>query len=783
MKISLNWVLKYIDNASLETIDLEYLIEKFNSITAEIEGTEKIEWNLNNFFAAQVIEKNDSQITAKIFETNSQVILKTRSDAQIQDIFLVYKKDNNFFWAGLDQFEQERATLIPALDIEPKLLDGSWKKFIPKKDVILEVDNKSITHRPDMWSHYGFAREIAYILGKKLISQECLLSDQKVEQITDEKKADNLEVSFQNQANQACKSFCLISFSDSKNSASNFLMAFDLIKVGAKPINALVDLSNFLMLDWGQPNHAYDADKISKNQLIARMAQEKEKIILLDGEEKELTNQDLVIADDEKVLGLAGIMGSLESGIDLKTKNIIFESANFDATTIRKASARHKVRTESSSRFEKTLSIQTSVLACQRFLKLAEEFKINVGNSSKIMWFGKTCQKVVINITHEELEKKIGIDLDKQNFVKDNLEPLGFKIEKKNINFKNESYDITVPHFRSSKDVLIPEDIVEEVARCYGFDKIEEKIPALRKSESSIEALLSLRALKKHLSFGMGMIEQWNYPMFDEDTLKQINFKPVGTVNILNPVSQNAYRMATTLIPGLLKNVKDNLFGFDQLKFFESARVWEKLNQAKVEEKKVVSGLIYSKQGKFNFYDGKEIVDSIYNLTKCSNFQWGKINQCFSWMNKSQTAEIKLSGQKIGFAGMINEETINNLGLLKNSSIFVFEIDQEKIIKNNWKERILNPINKFQNSYFDLSILVSKKLEFEKIKTEILKSDSLINKVELIDKFEKNKNDSNWSLALRVWLENKENNLSKTEIDFATKKIISLAENLGAQVR
>lgn len=787
MKLSLSWIFDYID-APCNLDDADHIIALFNAKVAEIDSSFRISFDLSHFFAGSIVHI-DNSIEILLPELSKKVTLPKRTDLsseQIDQFFIIKKEGETFRWATLPDFGCDKEGLLPAFDIPVNIVaTGEWRKFIESNDVILEVDNKSITHRPDMWGHRGFAREIAAFLKVPLKNKDLFLKKQvlcEFEQKT--KQTHTNPFSIENHAPDACHRFAGMYFSHIDNQPSNLFMASRLLKVGTKPISMLVDLSNYLMLDWSQPTHFYDADRIINKQIIIRMARHQEALTLLDNAKLELTEHDLIIADAEKPLCLAGVRGGLYDSVTPKTKALFLEAATFDAGTVRRSALRHKTRTDASARFEKTLDTNMPIEAIERFCKLCEIYNVKATPSDEIVSVGKGASPEVIEVTHTFLEARIGMPLTEHDVV-DALTRLEFGVLK-SINRNHEvTYLITIPTFRSSKDIKIKEDILEEVLRCWGFEKVKPVLAQLTRLPYSLESIFRLRKIKRFLSHGCGMIEQQNYAMLDERFLQQINMPQNSALTIVNPVSENYARMAPSLIPSLLKNIKDNHVNRNDLSFFECGRIWLNLNESLAEQKSV-AGIFFKKHGTIDFYEIKQklitLLDTInLNIEHVRFVKTAKTDT--PWFGQYQTAEIFYENQPIGFAGKMDSMCIKKLDIDAPCDAFVFELNLDALLTMPAIKRQYKSISKFQESYIDISILAPYVLTTQDISASLLKVHELVKKVSIIDFFEKKEWTDVRSLTYRLWINHETRNLEKQDIDAVLEAAITQAKNLGVTVR
>lgn len=789
MKLSLAWIFDHI-NADWKKQDVQLIFKKFNAVTAEIEKIHYINFDLSNFFMATFIEQAGDMLVLEIPEINKKVSLPQR--AQAQDLlalkpglcFMLKHVENDFSWATATDFDLEKGGPLPAFDVAQEDLLGNWREQFESSDALIEVDNKSITHRPDMWGHRGFAREIAAFLDLPFKSEAEFIKPLSISMFEQKSQATQTKPFIvQNDAPELCSKFTGLYFSSVEHKPSNLLFASRLLKVGLKPHSGLVDATNYLMQDWSQPVHAYDAQKIGGQKIVIRKAINEEKLELLDGTTITLTDQDLVIADEEKPMCLAGVKGGLNSGVGPATTQIFFESANFQATSVRKTAQRHKLRTDSSARYEKTLDPEQALQGAGRFAKLLEQCAINAVHAQEIIVLGKQTPDEVIEVEHKFLQERSGIVLQ-ENDVINPLTRLGFKVLATTNKHNEKIYTVHVPSFRASKDVKIKEDILEEVVRSYGFERIPHSLPHFAQEPFDVTSMMRLRSIKRFFAYAAGMTEQQNYAFHDEAFIAQLGLTPAQSATVINPVSENHCRMIDSLIPGLLKNVKENHVGQDRLAFFECGRQWRRAEKELI-ERKSLAGIIFDKRANVDFYESKQYILHLFKLIGMPTeaLIWKKMTSGASWYNKQQTAEVFYNNYLLGYVGKADAVLVAQLDIIQGADAFIFELDLDYLLSFIAPITRMQKISKFQETSFDISILAPLTLTVAHLQQAFAQVDPLVYKVELIDFFEKDEWIDQRSLTFRFFMQHQERTLEKEDIDAAWKAAIAIAQHNGAILR
>ncbi len=799
MKLSLAWIFDHID-ADWKKQDIKNLVALFNQTTAEIEDFYTLSFDMSHFFMGMQKQVSSQGIVIDVPELGEEINMPARNTAEDMippsvktPCFMIKKEGNGFRWATLADFGVEKGGFVPALDVAACDMNGKWRSLFEAEDIIIEVDNKSITHRPDMWGHRGFAREIAAFLRLPLRNAKSFLKEIPVQTFEHESQPTaSTPFIIKNQAPKACSRFVGCYVSSIENKPTPLLTASRLLKVGSRPINALVDLTNYVMYDWGLSLHAYDATVIDQKQIVVRMAKEGEKIHLLDDTKRELTDRDLVIADAKKPMGIAGVMGGFADSLHSSTTSIFIESATFDAGTVRRTAQRYKIRTEASARFEKTLDPNQTIEAMQRFLKLVTDIGLHAKIADEMISVGHDTKPHVIEVSHEFLERRLGMPIPEDQII-NNLSRLEFAVLKSFDAHKKVFYLVTVPSFRASKDIRIKEDIVEEVVRCFGFDKIEPKLPHIMRTPFDFSPVSRMQKIKDNLARAADMTEQQNYAMFDENFITNLGLIPDVSVQLLNPVSENYRRMITSLVPGLLKNIKENHVQQDSMSFFECGRIWKKQAEKPVENKSV-AGIVFKKRATVNFYDWKFIINNLFATLgfNISKITWTKAEGGIDpWYQTNQTAVVRYDNKVVGVAGNADSGILNKLDTNVPCDAFVFELDGDFLMTAPLPLPHYHGISKFQETYVDISLFVPLKLEAATLEKTIIQTSPLIKNVYLVDFFEKEGvqqliegvNQDVRALTFRIWLGRDEKTLEKAEIDEVWQRVSAAVSSYGVKVR
>lgn len=786
MKLSLAWLCDHLVfdskisvKVTLDQINVSELINRLSQTTAEIESVREVNFSLDHFVLARVTNFKNNMIQLKDTDGDRFFELDFRIDLLLNDFVLLSECNDTFRYARLEDLGGTRSDMLPALFL-PATEVQAWKSYIETKDYILEIDNKSINHRPDLWGHRGFAREVATIISAALLPEmgdedaegEGILQSMPIERFQS-KSPVNAEHPFEVEIQDfhGCKRLAVLSLPTIENVGSHPMLASRLARIDSRPIRSFIDLTNYVMFDMGQPLHAFDADKIFIQKLVAQRACKKEKMQLLDGTAIELAADDIIISDGKTPLALAGIMGGAETAVTLATKSILLEAANFDAHSIRVTSQRVKKRTDASARFEKSLDPNQNVPALQRAVKILRNLNIPF-QARSIISIGDFAEPIALKISHREIEQKLGFSMTSE-FVIATLTKLGFGVGE-----IDGEYRILVPTYRSTKDIKIKEDIVEEIGRFLLYYEKQYRLPYRQTVPFDTSAVYRTRLMKETLANALAMHEVYNYNLYDNEFLKKLSYTPLNSVQLKNPVSEHWQLLVTSLIPHLLKNVMENQNKYEQCRFFELANCW-KLNKDKIEEKKMLAGIFWV-SGNIDFYEMKALMQKFFHALKL-DVSWQKCLPEDPWWLSQKTAQLLHKDRRIGLAGVANNDFFAEE---ISGNAFIFEIDGDFLISSDdIKTALYKPVSRFQPVQLDVSLLVPIEVAVSTIEEKIVHSDSRITATYLIDMYEKKEWQGVRSLTLRFILQDNERTLTSEDIDIVLKKVHQNLTALGGQIR
>jgi len=574
------------------------------------------------------------------------------------------------------------------------------KDILDLDDTIIEIDNKSLTNRPDLWGHYGIAREIAAITGRTL-------KPMPVRDLTKYNSLPGIPVEIKD---NKCHRYACMSFDSVTRETSPYRMQIRLYYCGMRAISFLVDLTNYIMLDVGQPMHAFDRAGIEK--IVVRESRG-EKFVTLDNNNRDVEKGDLFICNNDTPIALAGVMGGLDSEVTDKTTSIVLESANFDAATIRKTAAKLNMRTEASARYEKTLDSEFVPLALKRFVYLLTKFDEGAVVSSKMTDVIKVPQEnVIIRIKKSYIDKYIGQELPLDRIL-EILTSLKFEV-----NVMGEELIIDVPSFRASKDISIKADIVEEISRVYGFDNIMPKPTDVELKVLDVNSDRDTEhKVKEILAYEAGLSEVHSYIWYDNKFNKEVGIGELNGVKLLSPSAPELSNIREYMAPTQLKFAEENRKNFDEFGLFEIGSVAK--FEKDVEEHKQLGVLLASKKTSENdlFYKLKGIINKVFNVAKNIELEYVENDLVLSWIHPVKSARIKYNGEELGYLSVVHPKIKANID--KKLNIVVAEINMFKVYEIKAQiHKFIEP-SKYPEINYDLSLLVDNDVKYATMMADI----------------------------------------------------------------
>ena len=627
---------------------------------------------------------------------------------------------------------------------------------IPFPDSVIDIDNKSITHRPDLWGHHGMAREVAAITGKTLRDPVWLGSLPPLGGSAVTVASDDFNL---------CPRFSALVFENVTVQPSPLWLQARLTAVGLNPINNIVDLTNFLMAELAQPTHAYDREKLSGDTLTARPAREGEKIVALNDEEYTLTPANLVIADASGPVGIAGVIGGRDSAISSTTTTIVLEAANFNASSVRKTSSGLKLRTDASMRFEKAQDPHNTVRALARAVDLISILSPGV----RLVGGLADCstrlhEPAPVPLDLEWLSRKLGRALEAAE-VRRILESLQFKV--------SDDFTVTIPSWRATKDVAMPEDLVEEVGRMIGYDSIEPQPPLVPCAPSfDPPAREFLRGVKR-LMTARGFTEVSNYSFISEEEARRFGLEVAKHVRVLNPIAAGQELLRTSLLPGIHRNIIENAKHFDQFRIFETGHEIHAAS-GKPEERPHLMAAIFAKDdGVAGLLELKRTAES---LAPAVHVQTATAQ---AWEHSARCVSLWSEGREFGRLSELHP------ALMENGRAAVLDIDLDVLQELSAAKASYKPVRKFPTSAFDLSIIAGARELAATLELEIRRfAGELAESVEYVREYQGERvPEGKKSVSFRIVAGAPDHTLHPDEITKLRNRIIAGLNSLGYELR
>lgn len=734
MLISCNKLKEHIKNS--DKIDWLHIWDTFTIRTAEVENVKEVGNTFDNVVIAEIkecIEHPDSDhmhvlkvdcgekelVQVVCGAPNVRVGLKTalvKVGGHIDGMEITARPlrgvvSNGMCCSGKElSFSDNHDGILEFPSDAPVGMD--IKKYLPIEDIIVEIDNKSLTNRPDLWGHYGIAREIAAITGNELLPLPI-----------EEVKKDKQDLDIVIKDPELCLRYCGLKIENITNNKTPFPMQIFLYYVGMRSISLLVDLTNYLMLELGQPMHAFDARVVKSIEV--GLAHDGDTYTTLDNVERKLTKDMLMIKNGDKYFGIAGVMGGLDSEILPDTTSVFLESATFNAGSIRKTAVALGLRTEASARYEKSLDPNMTDLALKRLLYLLhqenKDLKI-VSNLTDI--YPKHYEEGHISLKKKTLETYMGRVLEDKK-VKEILESLEFKVE-----ITKDTYEVTVPTFRHTKDVFIEQDLIEEIARMYGFENFEAKPLKLELSIKEHETVFSEEfKIKKILATKFDMHEVNSYIWYDTALLKELGIEPKG-IKLIGKQENNILR--TNLSLSLLNIVANNFKNYSSFKIFEIGSIFEN-NLTKRRLSIILTGEEKDLENIYN--NAKQVGKYLFKVLKHCDVTYEKTLKCEDIYDKELAKDILVDDTLYGKLNVLNKKYTSKIA--KKKVIICLEIDIDKYLTLEKKDILAKDISKYPIVNLDYTLILPKEIKYDDVAKILAEFKSkLIQKYNLVGTFE-----------------------------------------------
>ena len=683
MKFSYNWIREHVPALDTPARQLERLV---TMRTAECEGIEETGGLLAHACAARVasVEPIPGNHNVKaVVETDAygdKVVVCGAPNCRA-GMLTVYVPIGKKVVSGVESdgmlasgaelgVNRDEAGIIE--------LNGELAGCIP--DHIIEIDNKSITHRPDLWGHFGMAREVAAIL------RQPLRDPVKPSLIPTGPAPINVVI----EDLDLCPRYSALVFDNVTVQPSPLWLQYRLTAIGLNPINNIVDMTNFIMSELAQPMHAFDRKLLNGDTIFIRRAREGEYFLALNEQDFTLQPSNLVIADAKGAVALAGVIGGMDSAIVEGTTSIVLESACFNASSVRRTSAALKLRTDASMRFEKSQDPANTVRGLARAVELLQELSPGIRLVGGLADQRKTIPPPPpILLPMDWLVRKLGKNVSPEE-VRDILERLSFGVSDPTQGV----FTVTVPSWRATKDVSVKDDLVEEVGRMIGYDSIEPKPPAVLTTVPPANEERTFNARVRAVFADQGFTEVYNYSFVAEADARAFGMEPAEHVTVANPIAPNQSLLRMSLLPELRANVLENSKRFDAFRLFEIGREIHKRTQGLPREIPHLAAAIYSKDG-----DGAAGLFEMKRAAECL-MPGAEVRPTAAkpYEHPTRTAEIHWHGIVAGRLFELHPS-------LTDGRTAMLDLDLTLVQAASPKEWRYTPIRRYPSSAFDLSVV------------------------------------------------------------------------------
>jgi phenylalanyl-tRNA synthetase beta chain len=628
-------------------------------------------------------------------------------------------------------------------------------------DHAIEIDNKSITHRPDLWGHFGMAREVAAILGKKL---------------TDPVRMDLLPggapaVRVQIADYDLCPRYSALVFENVKVGPSPLWLQARLTAIGLNPINNVVDMTNFVMAELAQPMHAFDADLLKGDTIYIRPTQPGERYRALNDEEYILDASNLVIADAGGTIALAGVIGGASTAISEKTTRVVLESANFQASSIRKTSTAIKLRTDASMRFEKAQDPANTLRGIARAIEILREAAPGIrclgGVADDKAGFAAPPP---IDLPLDWLQRKLGRSIAAED-VRVILERLQFGVA----DARPGVFSVSVPSWRATKDVSIKDDLVEEVGRMVGYDSIAPVAPLVPARVPPGNPERRFQHDVRNLFADLGYTEVYNYSFLSEEAVRTFGFDPAAHLRVANPIASDQALMRNSLLPGLRGNILENSKHRDAFRIFEIGLEIHRAYEGLPDEVPHLAAAIYEKQG-----DGAAALLELKRAAECL-MPGAKASpvEAAPYEHPARAAEILWQGDRVGRLLELHPS------LVETGRAAILDLDLRRVRGLSMGDVKYTAIRRYPSSAFDLSVIAEIRVQVGALEAAVTRlAGPLVESVEFLRQYSGPPLEAGRkSVSFRLTASSPERTLASEEVGEIRARIIEGMRELGYELR
>ena len=809
MKLSLNWIKDYVKLP--DDMDLTKLAYDLTMSTVEVEGAESLAERFDKIIVGEIkaVEPHPNadklrvckvdigegeikdivcggsnlEVGMKVVVACPGAMVRWHGEGEPVEIKNAKLRGVASFGMICASVEVGLADLFPAGE-EHEIMDVTafgvaagtpLAEALGLDDIILEIDNKSMTNRPDLWGHYGIARELAALYDLPLVPFEPYTPD--TTETFDVRIADE----------ERCPRYIGARVEGLSVKPSPFEMQSRIWRVGMRPINALVDITNYVMLATGQPTHVFDSDHII-DHIEVRRANEGEKLQLLNDKELALSTDDLVIADAEGAVALAGVMGGAKDSVLADTDSVILEVANFESRGVRRTALRYDNRTEASSRYEKAVDPercdQALSLAMKLFAELYPDMKVTAFKDLYV----KKLERKEIDVAFEWLDRRLGKRIP-QEIVASKLGTMGY-----DVTFSEEGMHIVVPTWRSTGDVSIKADIMEEVARMYGYENFEATTITTSFDGAINQLSVDLvRRVKEYLAFRCNMQEIFTYPWMTDEFVNALMPTTDGILALATPPAPNERLVRSSLLPNICKAIVKNERNFASFDIFEEAQIFldsdytaeyagEKLP---CQKKHLGCAFVGSSDNVSElFRRAKGVIGSMPRFTHMEGFTFEK-NEKPYWADETVWLNIMLNGKKIGDLALLSKKAALACGIKVLSAVLV-ELDMDELVPFKSRTNRFAHMPEFPMNDYDLSFLVDSMVKWDDIyQCAMAKKNELLRDVKFVDEYKgKQIPAGKKSVTIRLVIGSDTKTLTGAEIEQVANSVLKkITKNIGGEIR
>ncbi|MDD6464048.1 MAG: phenylalanine--tRNA ligase subunit beta [Clostridiaceae bacterium] len=785
MFISINWIKDFVD---LSGLDIDELIHKFSLSTAEVENEIFYKGSdVSGVVVAEIksvenhpeskklhllkVDAGDGKLTDVVCGApNVKVGMKTafaKVGARLGEIEITPRELAGYTSCGMCCSEKEIGISDDhsgIMELDESLVNGTDIKDVMEiDDIVFEVDNKSLTNRPDLWGHYGIAREFAALAGRPLKPLDTV-------DLTEYKDLPKVDMKIED---PLCYRYSCLQFENITRKISPANMRIRLFYCGMRAINFLADLTNYLMLEMGQPMHAFDSRKVEKIRI--KRFEAPFEFQTLDGVERHIDENTLMICNDNTPVAIAGIMGGLDSEIVEDTTSLTLESATFDAVSIRKSSARLSHRTDASMRYEKSLDPEMTVTAVARFVKLLSDFDGGVKVTSSLTdEYAKKFDKVTLSFDKRFVDRYTGIEIDNETIVK-TLTALGF-----NVKLDGDDFTVDVPSWRATKDVTLKADIIEEITRIYGYDNFDVHTaaaplyPVRPFAEKSIEDKIK-DILVKEFSLHEVHSYIWEY----NDEYKKLGIVTEPNVKLLNATNPNIETIRKSMIPTQLCQIKTNSSYAPSFGIFEIGRTVDGIDENNLcREHKKLAVTLFSKTETTEtlYFKLIRMISVAVDDIKHKSLSFTAKETGLNYIHPKNFNAIVCDGKEIGEIGVVHPEVLKNID--KKANVVFLEVDMKDLVETENAGIKYAEASKYPSIEVDVTFVADT---FRPIKEAIaLINSELVKKISVVDTY----NDANGkSITIRIVFSHPERTLVKDEVMAIVNELIAKLESKGIKLK